>query len=114
MRDGDATTVRLTQRKPEQAAKLGFVAPPGKGRILLGSVLETEAVVTINRQTVTVPPRAGEQGGSGPKLDLPPGKYKISIKISGKPAFDEEVSVVLGETTGLLLGPGGILPVQVY
>jgi hypothetical protein len=113
-RDGEATSVRLTQRMPEQAAKLGFIAPPGKGRIVLGNVLETEAVVTINRQTVTVPPRAGEQAGTGPKLDLPPGKYKLSVKISGKPAFGEEVSVVLGQTTGLLLGPGGVLPVQVY
>jgi hypothetical protein len=30
-RDGEATTVRLTQRKPKQAAKLGIVAQPGKG-----------------------------------------------------------------------------------
>jgi hypothetical protein len=113
-RDGEATTVRLTQRKPKQAAKLGIVAQPGKGRIMLGSVLETEVVVTINRQTIAVAPRAGENGGIGPRLDLPPGKYKISIKILGKPAFEEKVNVVLGETTGLLVGPGSVLPMQVY
>lgn len=114
VRDGDATTVKLTQRKPEQAAKLGIAAQPGKGRIMLGSVLETEAVVTINRQTITVAPHTGENGGIGPRLDLPPGKYKISIKLPGKPAVNEEVNVVLGETTGLLVGPGGVLPMQLY
>ena len=42
------------------------------------------------------------------------GTYKASVKIAGKPAFSEDVKVVAGQTWGLLIGPGGILPVQVY
>jgi hypothetical protein len=112
-RDNANTTVDLSQRAPDQAAKLGVVALPGKGRIMLGSVLTSEAVVTISRQTIKLAPGAGKTGG-GPKLDLAPGKYRMSVTIAGKPAFDQEVTVVVGETTGLLIGPSGGLPLQVY
>ncbi|MEN3382745.1 MAG: hypothetical protein V7608_2789, partial [Hyphomicrobiales bacterium] len=30
------------------------------------------------------------------------------------PAFNEDVTVVAGETLGLLIGPGGVLPLPVY
>ena len=47
-------------------------------------------------------------------LDLPPGKYKFSIKLPGKPAFNDELEVGADETWGLMIGPGGVLPLQVY
>jgi hypothetical protein len=83
------------------------------GRVMIGSMIETEAVVTINRQTIRVAPGAGQKG-NGPKLDLKPGKYNAAVRIPGKPAFNEDVTVVAGETMGLLIGPGGLLPLQVY
>jgi hypothetical protein len=80
---------------------------------MIGSVIEAEAVVTINRQTIKIAPGTGQKG-DGPRLDLKPGKYKASVKIPGKPAFNEDVTVIAGETMGLLIGPGGVLPLQVY
>jgi hypothetical protein len=109
-RDGDKTTVKLTQRTPEQAIKLGVVAKPGQGLILLGSMLEAEAVVTINRRAIKVASGAGKPGTDGPRVDLPPGRYKASIKVPGKPSYNEDLNVIAGETLGLLIGPGGVLP----
>ena len=37
-----------------------------------------------------------------------------SVKVTGKPAYNESVNVVAGETMGLLIGPGGVVPMQVY
>ncbi|MEN3381918.1 MAG: hypothetical protein V7608_1962 [Hyphomicrobiales bacterium] len=107
------TVVKLWQRNPAQAAKDGVTAKAGMGRIMIGSIIDSEAVVTINRQTIKVAPGTGQKGG-GPKLDLQPGKYKASVKVPGKPAFNEDVTVVAGETLGLLIGPGGVLPLPVY
>jgi hypothetical protein len=107
------TVVKLSQRNPAQAAKDGVAAKTGMGRVMIGSMIEAEAVVTINRQTIKVAPGTGQKG-DGPKLNLKPGKYKASVKIPGKPAFNEDVTVIAGETMGLLIGPGGILPLQVY
>jgi len=69
--------------------------------------------VTINRQTLRVSPGAGKEG-NGPKLDLKPGTYKAIVKVPGKAAVSEDVKIVAGQTMGLLIGPGGILPLQVY
>jgi hypothetical protein len=107
------TVVKLWQRNPAQAAKDGVTAKAGMGRVMIGSMIDSEAVVTINRQTIKVAPGTGQKGG-GPKLDLKPGKYKASVKVPGKPAFNEDVTVVAGETLGLLIGPGGVLPLPVY
>ena len=76
-RDG-RTVVKLSQRNPAQAAKDGVAAKAGMGRVMIGSAIETEAVVTINRQTIKIAPGAGQKG-DGPKLDLKPGKYKASV-----------------------------------
>ncbi len=107
------TVVKLSQRNPAQAAKDGVTAKAGMGLLMIGSVIDSEAVVTINRQTIKVAPGSGQKGG-GPKLDLKPGKYKASVKIPGKPTFNEDVTVAAGETMGLLIGPGGVVPMQVY
>ena len=84
------------------------------GLILIGSAVETEATVTIDRKTIKVAPGVGQKNTDGPRLDLRPGTYKASVKIAGQPAFSEEVKVGAGQTWGLLIGPGGILPLQVY
>jgi hypothetical protein len=108
-REDGKTTVKLTQRMPEAAARKGMVAKPGMGLLLLGSALETEAVVTIGRQTIKVAPGTGRQD-SGPRLDLKPGTYKASVKVPGKAPFTEEVKIASGQTMGLLIGPAGVLP----
>jgi hypothetical protein len=112
-RQDGKTTVKLSQRKPAEAAKHGVIAKPGMGLILIGSAVETVATVTIDRKTIKVAPGVGQKSTDGPRLDLRPGTYKASVKIAGQPAFSEEVKVGAG-TWGLLIGPGGILPLQVY
>ena len=81
---------------------------------MFGNTNEVEAAVTINKQTIKVAAGGGTKGPDGQMLDLPPGKYKFSIKLAGKPASNDEVEVGADETWGLLIGPGGVLPMQVY
>jgi hypothetical protein len=75
---------------------------------------DVEATVTINRQTVKVAAGAGMKGPDGAIIDLPPGKYKVSAKLPGKPASEDEIEVGANQTWGILVGPGGVLPMQVY
>ena len=56
----------------------------------------------------------GTKGPDGAMLDLPPGKHKFSIKMPGKPTSNDELEVGADQTWGLLIGPGGALPLQVY
>ena len=81
---------------------------------VFGNVTDGEAEITVNRRTVRVGPGVGAKKPDGPMLDLAPGKYEVSFKTAGKPAQRETVTVGKDETWGVLIGPGGALPLQAY
>lgn len=113
-KDGE-TTVELAVRDKDAAAKAGMLPKVGQVKLLLGNAMPSDATITINNQTIKVPAGAGAKGpSSGPQLDLPPGAYKFSLKMTGKPAASDEITVAADETWGLLIGPGGALPLQMY
>ena len=112
-KDGE-TKVNLVLRNPAAAAKAGIAAKPGQAKILISNLNEVEAVVTINKQTIKVAAGVGAKAPDGPTLELPPGKYKFSVKVAGKPASNDELEIAADETWGLVIGPGGALPLHVY
>jgi catechol 2,3-dioxygenase-like lactoylglutathione lyase family enzyme len=114
VRKGDDTIITLSLRKPAAAEKAGVLPKPGQGKVLFGNMLPSEAVVTINKQTVKVGAGVGAKAPDGPTLDLPPGKYKFSFKIGGAPAQTDEVEISADETWGILIGPGGALALHAY
>ncbi len=65
------------------------------------------------RKGVKVAAGEGSKGPGGPTMDLPPGKYSFSYKIGSKPPKTDQVEIKAGETWGLMIGPGGVLVVQV-
>jgi hypothetical protein len=112
-KDGE-TTVNLTVRNPDAAAKGGVMPKPGQVKLLISNPNESEAVITINKQTIKAAAGVGMKGPDGPVLELAPGKYKFSIKMPGKPASNDEINVGADETWGVLIGPNGALPLRVY
>jgi hypothetical protein len=81
---------------------------------LLGNALPAEAAVTIANKTVKVAGGAGAKGPDGPSLDLPPGKYSYSIRMPNQSVKRDDVEIGADETWGLLIGPGGAMPLQMY
>jgi hypothetical protein len=112
-KDGE-TKVNLIVRNPDAAAKAGIAAKPGQAKLLISNPNEVEAVITINKQTIKAAAGAGMKGPDGPTLELAPGKYKFAVKLAGKPASEDELEFGADETWGLLIGPGGTLPMHVY
>jgi hypothetical protein len=110
-KDG-ATTVNLVVKNPGAAVKAGMMPKPGQAKLAFVNPNEVEAAVTINKQTIKVVAGGGTKGPDGQLLDLPPGKYKFSIKLAGKPASNDEIEVGADQVWGLLIGPGGALPMQ--
>jgi len=120
----DRTIADLSLRKAT-AANAGILPTPGQVRLMLGNDTDEEAVITINEQTITLAARAGRSLTDGadakrkspdsPQIDLPPGKYKVTLKVARSAAQDREFEVAANETWGLLVGPGGVpLPVHLY
>lgn len=112
-RKGGETTVNLALRNPEAAKSAGVLPPPGKARVMFGNIEPREATITFDKRAIKVPANAGTKAPDGPMLDVAPGKYRYSIKAGGKTETDE-VEVRADETWGLMIGPGGVLPLQAY
>ena len=112
-KDG-ATSVELAVRDSAKAAQAGLAPKPGRVKVLIGNILDTAAEITIAKQTIKVGAHVGVKKPDGPSLDLAPGKYKVSVKGAGGAVQTEEVDVAADETWGLMIGPGGILPMHVY
>jgi hypothetical protein len=108
------TTVALVVREDDKAKKSGMMAKPGQTKLLIGNILDTEAVITIAGKTIKVPAGAGSKGPDGPTLEVPPGKYPYKLKGAGGAGPNDPVEVGADEIWGLMIGPGGVLPLQMY
>lgn len=113
-RHNGETTIHISLRNTTEAVKSGLMAKAGQSKILLGNVTGQEAVITINKQTIKVAAGAGTKAPDGPTLELAPGTYKYSSKVTGKPVKEAELKVGKDEIWGLMIGPGGVLEMQMY
>jgi hypothetical protein len=112
--DGE-TTVNLALKIPAAAAKGDIIPKPGQARLMFVNVGDSEAALTINKQTIKIAPGAGGPHAKGPTLDLPPGKYQYSLKVAGHPAQANSIEVAADDTWGLMVAPdGAVMPLQVY
>jgi hypothetical protein len=114
-RSNDETSVVLARKIPAAAAKGDVIPKPGQARLMFVNMGDGEAVLTINKQTIKIAPGAGRPQAKGPALDLPPGKYRYSVKVAGRPAGNSEIEIAADDTWGLMVAPGGeVMPLQVY
>jgi hypothetical protein len=114
-RSGGETTVNLAQKIPAAAAKGDLIPKPGQARLMFVNVGDSEAALTINKQTVRIAAGAGGPHAKGPSLDLPPGKYQYSLKVAGHPAQTDAIEVAADDTWGLMVAPdGAVMPLHVY
>jgi len=114
-RAGKETTVNLVVKIPAEAVKAGVLPQAGKAKVILGNIGDEDASLTIDQKTFKVAPGIGSSATpDGPMLDLKPGKYKYVLKLTGKPRQTGEVVVGADDAWGLMIGPGGVLALQMY
>jgi len=118
-RRDNLTIVELSLRKPA-AANSGLRPKPGQARLKLGNSRDEEAVITINDQTIKLAADAGhlmmdDTGTDNSDLNLPPGRYKVTLKTASGAAQTRELDLVVDETWGLVVGPDATpLPLRLY
>jgi hypothetical protein len=116
-RQSGETTVNLALKNPAEAAKARMLPPPGQVKLMFGNMGDTEAAITINTKTIKIAAGVGgPRSPNGPTLELPPGKYKYSLKVAGRPVRTSELTVGADDTWGLMvpLGGDGVVPPQMY
>lgn len=110
----EGTGSDLVLRKTAEAERSGLLPEKGMATVVIGNSMEEAASVTINGTAYKLGPGEGVGKPTGPKLNLAPGTYKASTIIGSKPAIEDSFTVGDGEIWGLLIGPGGNLPLQMY
>jgi hypothetical protein len=114
-RSNDETTVNLAQKIPAAAAKGEVMPKPGHAKLLFSNLGDSEAALTINKQTIKIAAGAGGPHAKGPTLELPPGKYQYSLKVAGGPARNNAIEVAADDAWGLMIAPDGdVMSLQVY
>ena len=83
--DGE-TSIDLALKIPAAAPRANIMPKPGQAKLMFGNLGDGEATLTINKQTIRIAPGAGGPQAKGPTLELPPGKYRYSLKVAGEPA----------------------------
>ncbi|WP_072391753.1 hypothetical protein [Hyphomicrobium sp. CS1GBMeth3] len=112
-RNGE-TVSSLTLRKQNDAQKAGMLPGKGQVKLLIGNTLDKEATLTIGKRKVKIAAGSGAEKPDGPTLEVAPGKQTILLHVSGEPSQSEEVEVAAGDIWGLVIGPGGVLALQMY
>lgn len=114
-RKGRETTIAIVVKNPAEAKKAGLLPTSGMAKVMLGNVGDDEASLTINQKTFKIKAGTGNsKTPDGPMLDLKPGKYKYTHGVPGKPRKTSEITVGTDEAWGLVVGPGGVLALQMY
>jgi hypothetical protein len=113
-RKDDKTNVSLVVSNQAKAKASGQMAKPGKVKAMFGNALSKPVTITINKQSVKVPPGAGANGPGGPTLELPAGTYTVTMKVAGQPDASADVTIAADEIWGFMAGPGGLMPMQIH
>ena len=114
-RGNGQTTINLAQKIPAAAAKGDLMPKPGQAKLLFVNIGDSEAALTINKQTIKIAAGAGGPHSKGPTLELPPGKYLYSLKVGASPARNNVIEVAADDTWGLMVAPDGeVMPLHVY
>ncbi len=113
-RKGRETTVTLLLRKEAEARKAGVMPKTGHARILFGNTMDAEATVFVGGKTLKVGSGVGAKKPDGPSLEVLPGVHRITFRSPNQPEVVETVTVRADDVWGVLLGPGGALPLPMY
>ncbi len=113
-RKSSDTIATLAIRKQAEAEKAGLLPKAGQVKLLFGNIIDKEATMTINKQTVKIGAGAGNKKPDGPSIELPPGKHSYTLKIGGKQVEADTIEIAAGDIWGVMIGPGGALALQMY
>ncbi|MEQ1651365.1 MAG: hypothetical protein ABL897_02645 [Hyphomicrobium sp.] len=114
VRRNSEINIELTVRQKALAEASGLMPKAGNVKIMFGNIEDTASEITFNGKKFKVKSGERAEDPKGPSIELPPGKYTFEVKSKGKPAQKDEATFGGDEIWGVLIGPGGGLPLQMY
>ncbi|MBG1231462.1 hypothetical protein [Aestuariivirga litoralis] len=109
-KEGDGASATLSISDKAAASKSPLFPKPGQVKLALGNINDSAAEVSVNGKKVKVKGGAGAKAPDGPTMDVAPGDIKIEVK--GAPP--EIIKAGPDQIWMVMVGPGGLLPIQAY
>ncbi|MFO0428955.1 MAG: hypothetical protein ACK526_20485 [Planctomyces sp.] len=107
-REGDTTSLSLIGRNEKTARAAGVVPPQGKFKLFIGNASESDVTVEVAGKSYNL--KAGE-GSEDPKqarkIDLAPGRHRMTVKEKGGASDSEEIEGASGTAWGAIVLPKG-------
>ncbi|MDA1053530.1 MAG: hypothetical protein O3C40_24030 [Planctomycetota bacterium] len=115
-RQSGETAIEVVTREVALAQREGVLPEPGKGRLVLANAHNVDVAFTIRKTDYRLKAgRGAKDFKQALNYSIPPGVYKVVIKIPGEPQQTERIELTEGSTWGIIALPtGGYLPTQLY
>jgi hypothetical protein len=114
-RNGDDTTIELVMRNAKLAEANNLLPPAGKARLVLGNASEKAAVFMVDgKDYKTTDASSPDDLAKATRIDLPPGKHSVSVKIDGAQRENENVELEAGSTWGIIALPEGHIATRMF
>jgi hypothetical protein len=110
----DVTHIDLVVRYPGAFAQAGFMPKPGLARVMLGNATVTTQTITFNDQPIEIAGIDERVGKGEPSQDVPPGTYRYSVQLPGKPVQSDQIEVHADETWELKIVAAGVESSEIY
>jgi hypothetical protein len=110
----DVTHIELVARNPDAVAKAGFMPKPGQALVMFGNNSTSAQTITFNNQPIEVAGIDERVGKGDPSQDVPPGTYRYSVQLPGKPAQTDQIELRADETWELKIVPTGVESSEIY
>lgn len=114
---GQETEITLVSRDAVAAKRDGLLPAPGRARLVIANMTETDAVVTINGKDYTIAAGAGaDDPKTGLNWEVAPGTFNVVLKQAGGNQPTEKLKLATGETWGVIIDPfgGNLMSTQIY
>jgi hypothetical protein len=110
------TDIRIIVKSKTAAAKDGILPLPGKARIYLGNMADKPAVFKILQKkfVLKMQSTSDQSMKDAPFVEVKPGVIPYTLTVDGQKPVSDKFEVGPDETWGLIAGPGGALPMQLY
>ncbi len=109
-RDGSDTSLQLGISDKLAASKSPLFPKPGQVKVALGNITEKTVTVKIGGKAIKVKALAGSKAPDGPMIDIAPGTFKAEMQ----GVQTETIEAGPDQIWMIMVGPGGLLPIQAY
>ena len=111
---GADVRIKMEVKRSGVAKEAGILPKEGKALLIVGNLAESAATITVGDVTLKAVAGEGSNEPDGPRTDLEPGSYTVTVTLEGESPVEEKLEVGKDETWGVMVLPSGPAVLQLF